>query len=103
MLKQRLALRSQRYRRHQRLANACEPSHGSVVEVTTDPLALRFRGGDEALPRCLKIRLLRSGRRVETSVAQCKLGGGGNAISQDGIDGTSLVPNENADFEPGQA
>ena len=103
VFEQRLPLRSQRYRRHKRLAHAREPSHGSVIELTTDPLALRFRGRDQALPGCLQVRELAAGRRVETGIAQRELGGGGDAIGQDGIDRTSLVPNEDADFKPGQA
>ena len=87
VFEQRLALRSQRYRRHKRLAHPCEPSHGSTVELAADPLALRFRGRDEALSRRFQVRHLTPGRRVEPGVAQRKLGGGGNAIGQDRIDG----------------
>ncbi len=103
VFEQRPTLRSQCYRRHKRRAHPCESSHGPVIELTTDPLALRFRGRDKALAGCLQVRQLAAGRCVETDVAQCELGGGGDAISQDGIDRTSLVPNEDTDFEPGQA
>ena len=103
VFEQRLPVRSQRYRRRQRLAHAGEPAHGSTLELAADPLALRFCRGDEALSGRLEVRDLTPGRGMEPGIAQRKLGGGRNAIGQDRIDGPSLVPHEDADFEPGQA
>ena len=103
VLEQRLPVRSQRYRRRQRLAHASEPAHGSILELAADSLAFRFCRGDEALAGRLEVGDLTPGRIMETGIVQRKLGGGRNAIGQGWIDGPSLVSHEDADFEPGQS
>ena len=102
MFEQRLPLRSQRDRGRQRLPHPGKPSHGSTIELAADPLALRFRGGDEALPGGLEVRQLTSGRRMKPGVAEGELGGGRDAIGQDRIDGPSFVAHQDADFEAGR-
>ena len=101
VFEQRLPLWSQRYRRQQRVANHGEPPHRSTVELTADPRSFRFCGRDEARTRPFQVGHLTSGRRMEPGIAQRKLGGGRNAIGQDGIDGPSLVPDQHADLEAG--